>query len=161
MSSGMRMEQRGKILHTENPLILKIIFAKIFVIFINFRSEIFVKNQNIFSQKCENENFRFNPKPHHMEHVLETESPVKIWHGNSPSRNRMLVGPHHMEHVLETESPVKIYHGKSPSSNRILLGPHHMQHVLETESPVKICHGKSTSRNGMLVGLPYTTWNTF
>jgi hypothetical protein len=25
MSSGMRMEQRGKILHTENPLILKII----------------------------------------------------------------------------------------------------------------------------------------
>jgi hypothetical protein len=35
--------------------------VKIFVILVNFRSEIFAKNENIFSRKCENENFRFNP----------------------------------------------------------------------------------------------------
>jgi hypothetical protein len=42
------------------------VFVKVFVIFVYFRLNIFAKNENKFSQKflrkCENENFRFNPR---------------------------------------------------------------------------------------------------
>jgi hypothetical protein len=37
------------------------VFAKTFVIFITFRKLFFAKNENKFSRKYENKNFRFNP----------------------------------------------------------------------------------------------------
>jgi hypothetical protein len=86
--------------------VTKSIFAKIFVIFVNFRNEIFAKNENIFSRK-----FRENAKTKiFVSTLLPTlaiffvqiaKSLLSVFRGSGSSRNGCVCNHWHIAAVTE------------------------------------------------------------